>query len=84
MISVAGKQVAQGRIEHTMPVRLSLDETFDLGEDTGTPVSLDYDVPFVFTGTLDRVVVQLGDTKLTAADVERVRGLGQAARRSID
>ncbi len=54
MISVAGKQVAQGRIEHTMPVRLSLDETFDLG-----------------------------DTKLTAADVERVRGLGQAARRSI-
>jgi arylsulfatase len=55
VISVAGKQVAQGRIEHTMPVRLSLDETFDLG-----------------------------DTKLTAADVERVRGLGQAARRSID
>ena len=84
MITVDGRQVAQGRIEHTMPVRLSLDETFDVGEDTGTPVSLDYDVPFAFTGTLDKVVVQLGDTKLTAADAERVRGLDQAARRSIE
>ena len=84
VITVDGKQVAQGRIEHTMPVRLSLDETFDVGEDTGTPVSLDYDVPFAFTGTLDKVVIQLGDTKLTAADEQRVRGLEQAARRSIE
>jgi hypothetical protein len=84
VITVDGKQVAQGRIEHTMPVRLSLDETFDVGEDTGTPVSLDYDVPFAFTGTLDKVVVRLGDTKLTAADEQRVRGLEQAAWRSIE
>jgi arylsulfatase len=83
-ISVDGKQVAQGRIEHTMPARISFDETFDVGEDTGTPVSLDYDVPFAFTGTLDKVVVRLGDTKLTAADEQRVRGLEQAARRSIE
>jgi arylsulfatase len=67
-----------------MPVRLSLDETFDVGEDTGTPVSLDYDVPFAFTGTLDKVVVRLGDSKLTAEDEQRVRGLEQAARRSIE
>jgi arylsulfatase len=83
-ISVDGSQVAQGRIEHTMPVRLSMDETFEVGEDTGTPVSLDYDVPFAFTGTLDKVVVRLGDTKLTAADEQRVRSLEQAARRSIE
>ncbi|NJD32806.1 MAG: arylsulfatase [Gammaproteobacteria bacterium] len=83
-ITVDGKQVAQGRVEHTMPLRLSLDETFDVGEDTGTPVSLDYDVPFAFTGTIDKLVVQLGDTKLTAADEQRVRRLEQAAMRSVE
>ncbi len=56
-----GKQVAQGRIERTMPVRFSFDETFDVGEDTGTPVSEDYEVPFKFTGEIEKVVVNLGD-----------------------
>ena len=36
------KQVAQGRIPQTIAVRFSLDETFDVGEDTGTPVVEDY------------------------------------------
>jgi arylsulfatase len=39
-----------------MPGRFSFDETFDVGKDTGTPVSEDYDVPFKFTGILDKVV----------------------------
>ena len=47
---VDGKQVAQGKIERTMPFRVSADETLDIGEDTGTPVSEDYQVPFKFTG----------------------------------
>jgi arylsulfatase len=58
-LSVDGQQVAQGRIENTVPVRFSFDETFDVGEDTGTPVSEDYDVPFAFTGKLNRVTVEL-------------------------
>jgi arylsulfatase len=58
---VDGKQVAEGRIGATMPYRFSGDETFDIGEDTGTPVSLDYDVPFKFTGTIEKVVVGLGE-----------------------
>ena len=56
---VDGKKVAQGRIERTLPFRLSLDETLDCGEDTGTPVSEDYDVPFEFTGKLDKVTIEL-------------------------
>jgi arylsulfatase len=32
------KQVAQGRIPQMIGVRFSLDETFDIGQDTGTPV----------------------------------------------
>ncbi|HXJ17518.1 MAG TPA: arylsulfatase, partial [Candidatus Polarisedimenticolia bacterium] len=39
---VDGQQVAQGTIERTIPVRFSLDETMDVGEDTGTPVVEDY------------------------------------------
>jgi len=42
--------------------------TFDVGEDTGTPVVEDYasKMPFAFTGTLKRVVVVLETDKLTA------------------
>ena len=72
-ISVDDKPIAEGRIERTIPFRISLDETLDIGEDTGTPVSQDYAVPFHFTGTLDRVLVRLGESKLTAEDEEQIR-----------
>jgi arylsulfatase len=58
-LSVDGKQVAQGRIEHTIPFRISFDEGLDVGSDTGTPVSLDYDVPFEFSGRLERVTIDI-------------------------
>jgi len=69
-LSVDDRQVAQGKIERTIPVRFSLDETFDVGEDTGTPVVEDYlaKMPFKFTGTLNKVVIELGKSGLTAAD----------------
>ena len=44
------------------------DETLDIGEDTGTPVSEDYHVPFKFTGTLNKVVVDLGEAELNSQD----------------
>jgi len=72
-ISVDGKQVARGRLDRTVPFRFSLDETFDVGEDTGTPVSLDYDVPFKFTGTIEKVAINLGQTKLGAADHQKLK-----------
>jgi arylsulfatase len=56
---VDGKAVATGRIERTLPFRLSLDETLDCGEDTGTPVTEDYKVPFNFTGKLEKVTIDL-------------------------
>ncbi len=72
-LSVDGKQVAQGRIGKTIPGRFSFDETFDVGEDTGTPVDLDYDVPFRFTGRIKKVVVELGESGLSAAQKTKVR-----------
>lgn len=53
------KSVGEGRIEHTVPFRISLDETFDVGEDTGTPVTETYAVPSRFTGRLEKVTVEL-------------------------
>jgi hypothetical protein len=79
-LSVDGKQVAQGKIGRTILTRFSLDETFDVGEDTGTPVVEEYldKMPFKFTGTLDKVVIELGKSGLTASDekeLERIRKL---------
>ncbi len=78
-LSVDDKPVARGRIANTVPLRFSLDEGLDVGEDTGTPVSMDYDVPFRFTGQIEKVVINLGELKLTAADQ---KALEMAADRS--
>lgn len=59
-ISVDGKKVADGRIDHTVAVRFTMSvETFDIGEDTGTPVDLSYDVPDRFTGTIQTVAIDI-------------------------
>jgi arylsulfatase len=59
VLSIDGTKVAEGRINKTVPNRFSLDETLDVGEDTGTPVSEDYKVPFKFTGEIEKVTLEL-------------------------
>jgi hypothetical protein len=80
---VDGKSVAEGRIPQTIPIRFSLDETFDIGQDTGTPVVEDYvdKMPFAFTGALKKFVVVLEPMKLT--EQERQRLLQEEARASM-
>jgi len=60
-LTVDGKKAAEGRIEKTVRARFSLDETFDVGMDTGTPVVEEYagEMPFKFTGTLDKFTIDL-------------------------
>jgi arylsulfatase len=70
-LMVDGRQVAQGKIERTIPFRISADETLDVGEDTGTPVSEDYQVPFKFTGDLKKVAIQLTETRRSAPRTKR-------------
>lgn len=72
-VSVDDTPVAEGRVEHTAAFRIALDETFDVGEDTGTPVSEDYEVPFRFSGELKRVLVRQGESQLTPEDEEQIR-----------
>jgi arylsulfatase len=68
---VDGKQVAQGKIERTIPIRFSLDETLDVGEDTGTPMVEGYlaKMPFQFTGELKKVLIELGKSGPVVAEV---------------
>ena len=50
---VNDKQVAQGRVQKTVPARFSADEAFDIGLDTGSPVSAAYESPFKFSGNFN-------------------------------
>ncbi|MBX4994668.1 arylsulfatase [Rhizobium binae] len=64
-LTVDGQQVATQQIPHTIPAIMSLDETFDLGVDTRTGVNdSDYQVPFKFNGTLEKVSVKLGPSQM--------------------
>ncbi len=65
-LSINGKPVGSKRIPRTMPARFSMDETFDIGEDTLTSVG-DYPSPFPFDGQIKQVVFDLGPTRLTAS-----------------
>ena len=58
---VNGKKVVEGAIEKTIPGGFSLSETFDVGVDSGTPVSSNYEKKdhFPFTGQIDKVTINL-------------------------
>jgi hypothetical protein len=43
LLYVDGEKVGEGRVEITVPMMFSADETLDVGRGTGSPVSPDYD-----------------------------------------
>jgi arylsulfatase A-like enzyme len=71
---VDGKKVADDRIERTVRARFSADETFDVGEDTGTPVIDDYEakMPFQFTGKLNKFTIELKPASLSVSDQKQL------------
>jgi len=69
VLKVDDKEVANKSIPNTIPFLVTLDETFDIGVDTRTPVDdNDYQVPFHFTGKLAKLTFKLGPEQLTEAD----------------
>jgi arylsulfatase len=72
-LTVDGEQVDSKKIPRTIPFRMSLDETLDIGEDTGTPVCEDYKVPFEFTGELEKLTIQIADHPLTEEQLQKYR-----------
>jgi arylsulfatase len=72
VLSVDGKQVATQTMAHTIPFLMTIDETFDVGVDLRTPVDdRDYQVPFRFTGKLNKVTVNLRPEPMSAEDQQR-------------
>ncbi len=71
VLSVDGKEVARKTIPHTIPLLMSIDETFDIGLDTRTPVDFTYDVPFAFTGTIDKLNYKIGPSQMTADEQKK-------------
>ena len=68
-LRVDDKDVAVSRVPHTVPFLFTIDETFDVGVDTRTPVDgNDYQVPFRFTGKLNKLTFNLGPTQVTSDD----------------
>ncbi len=56
-----GKKVGEGRVERTVPMVFSADETTDVGRDTATPVSSDYTrESSVFNGKVNWVRIDVG------------------------
>ena len=70
VLSVDGKVLSRQKMEHTIPFLMSLDESFDIGIDTRTPVDDSYKLPFRFTGTIDKLTYNVGPEQLSAADRE--------------
>lgn len=61
VVKVDGKEVVTATVQRTVPGAFTASETFDVGADLGSPVSLDYfdRAPFRFNGKIDNVVIQL-------------------------
>jgi hypothetical protein len=56
-----GRAVGSGRVEQTQPLVFSADETTDIGDDYGMPVSSDYARARKFNGRIDVVQIDIGD-----------------------
>ena len=79
VLSVDGKEVARKTMPHTIPFVISFDESFDVGVDTRTGVDdNDYQVPFRFTGKLDKLTIKLFPLK--AADEQHLQQQIQDAK----
>jgi hypothetical protein len=57
---VNGEQVGKGRIERSVTAVFTGSETFDVGMDLGSPVSLDYHerAPFKFNGKIEKINIK--------------------------
>jgi arylsulfatase A-like enzyme len=59
-IWVNGAEVGQGHVDRTINLPSGLGETFDVGSDTGSPVSDEYPGAGAFAGDIESVTVHLG------------------------
>ena len=79
-LTVDGKVVATQKMEHTVPIALSLGAIFDIGSKTGTSIDdQDYQPPFTFTGKINKLTISVEPPVLTDADKQKLLD-GERAR----
>lgn len=84
-LTVDGKVVATKKMAKTLPLILQWDETFDIGQDTGTPVDdQDYQVPFKFTGKLVSLNLKLDPPQLSEAEIQLLQKEGGRNNRASE
>jgi arylsulfatase A-like enzyme len=73
VLKVDGKEVATQEMERTLPLILQWDENLDVGSDTGSPVDdADYQVPFAFTGKIERITLTIDRPRLSQKDIKKL------------
>ena len=83
-LSVDGKVVATQSMEHTLPMILQWDESFDVGSDTLTGVNdADYQPPFALTAKLNKLTLNVNRPQLSPADIEKLKA-GMEAKAQAD
>ncbi len=83
VLKVDGKEVARQTMERTLPFILQWDENLDVGSDTGSPVDdRDYQVPFAFTGKINKITLTIDRPQLTPADEQKLRAAQRNNRAS--
>ncbi len=74
-LKVDGKDVQTVKMEHTMPMILQWDESFDIGSDTLTGVNdADYRPPFTLTAKLNKLTISIDRPQLSPADIAKLEG----------
>jgi arylsulfatase A-like enzyme len=72
-LKVDGKAVQTIKMEHTLPMILQWDESFDIGSDTLTGVNdADYLPPFPLTAKLDKLTIRVDRPKLSEEDIQKL------------
>ncbi len=74
-LKVNGKPVQTITMEHTLPMILQWDESFDIGSDTLTGVNdADYKPPFPLTAKLNKLTIKVDRPTLSPADIQKLEG----------
>jgi arylsulfatase len=72
-LKIDGKEVQTQKMEHTLPMILQWDESFDIGSDTLTGVNdEDYQPPFPLTAKLNKLTIKVDRPQLSEDDIKKL------------
>ncbi len=84
-LKVDGTTVASQKMEHTLPMILQWDESFDIGSDTLTGVNdNDYQPPFPLTAKLNKLTINVDRPQLSPEDIQRLEREAQRNNRASE